>query len=105
MISKRASKIKPSATLKINQIAKKFISEGKDVINLSVGEPDFDTPVAIKEFSKKAIDDGFTKYTESRGMKELREVIVEKFEKENNLKYTPEPVSYTHLTLPTTPYV
>ncbi len=92
MISKRASEIKPSATLTINQIAKKFISDGKDVINLSVGEPDFDTPVAIKEFSKKAIDDGFTKYTESRGIKELREVIVEKLEKENNLKYTPEQI-------------
>lgn len=92
MISERASEIKPSATLTINQTAKKFIAEGKDVVNLSVGEPDFDTPAGIKEFAKKAIDDGFTKYTESRGIKELREVIAEKLEKENNLKYQPDQI-------------
>ena len=92
MISKRAEEIKPSVTLSINQMAKMLISQGKDVVNLSVGEPDFDTPQPIKEFAKKVIDDGFTKYTEDKGIKELREVISEKLLKENNLKYTPEQI-------------
>ncbi len=92
MISKRAEEIKPSATLSINQIAKKLIAEGKNVINFSVGEPDFDTPPAIKEFAKKSIDEGFTKYTDSDGTKELREIISEKLEKENNLKYSSDQI-------------
>ncbi len=92
MISDKARQLRPSATLEINRKAKEMKAKGVDVINLSVGEPDFDTPDPIKEFAIQAIRDGFTKYTEARGTAELRDVICEKLERENGLAYLPEQV-------------
>ncbi|MDD3726165.1 MAG: pyridoxal phosphate-dependent aminotransferase, partial [Candidatus Ratteibacteria bacterium] len=92
MISEKAKNIKPSATLTINKKAKELKAKGIDVINLSVGEPDFDTPRIIKEYAIKAIRDGFTKYTDAAGIPELREAISEKLQKENGLSYSPSQI-------------
>lgn len=87
LISKRVQKVKPSATLALVAKASELKAQGKDVISLSVGEPDFDTPDHIKNAAKKAIDQGKTKYTPVPGTPELRKAIVEKFKKENGLDY------------------
>ena len=92
MISDRVRQIKPSATLEINRKARELKARGVDVINLSVGEPDFDTPDPVKEYAVQAIRDGFTKYTEASGNPELRKAISEKLEKENGLSYSPEQI-------------
>lgn len=91
-LSERVNLIKPSATMSLNRKVKEMKAKGINVINFTVGEPDFDTPEIIKEYANKAIKDGFTKYTEEKGIKELREAICEKLEKENNLKYGPEEI-------------
>ncbi|MCM8803972.1 MAG: pyridoxal phosphate-dependent aminotransferase [Candidatus Omnitrophica bacterium] len=91
-ISERTKLLKPSATLYLNRKAKEMKMKGFDIINLTVGEPDFDTPWEIKEYAIKAIKDGYTKYTEEKGLKELREAICEKLEKENNLNYDLEEI-------------
>jgi len=88
-ISKRVSVISPSVTLAITAKAKKMEQEGIDVIGFGAGEPDFDTPVHIKEAAKKALDEGFTKYTPASGMRELKEAICKKFKDDNNLDYSP----------------
>jgi aspartate aminotransferase len=72
--------------------AKKLIAEGVDVVNLSVGEPDFDTPETAKAGGRAAIDQGFTKYTPAAGIMELREAIAEKLRRENGLDYTAEEI-------------
>ncbi len=92
MIAEKVKRLKPSATLEINRKAKELKAKGVDVINLSVGEPDFDTPDPVKESAIQAIRDGFTKYTEVNGIPELKKVISEKLEKENGLSYSPEQV-------------
>lgn len=89
MISKKISQITPSLTLGITSKVKKMKEEGIDVIGFGAGEPDFDTPIHIKEAAKKAIDQGFTKYTPSSGIQELKDAICEKFKKDNNLNYLP----------------
>jgi aspartate aminotransferase len=91
-IATRLDKIKPSATLALAAKAQEMKAQGKDVIGLSVGEPDFDTPDFIKAGAKAAIDKGQTKYTPVPGTIELRKAICEKFKHENNLTYTPEQV-------------
>lgn len=91
-MSKRISQIKPSATLSITAKAKKMKAEGVNVIGFGAGEPDFDTPINIKQAAKKAIDDGFTKYTPASGIKELKEAIRKKFKNDNNLDYSPEEI-------------
>ena len=91
-ISKRISSISPSPTLAITAKAKKMQAEGINVIGFGAGEPDFDTPVNIKQAAKKAIDNGFTKYTPTSGIKELKEAICKKFQKDNNLAYSPEEI-------------
>jgi len=87
-LAERLDKINPSSTLAITSKAKKLKSEGFDVVNLAAGEPDFDTPDFIKEAAIEAINKGFTKYTPSTGVIELRKAISEKFKKDNNLNYT-----------------
>ncbi|KJJ85680.1 aspartate aminotransferase [Candidatus Omnitrophus magneticus] len=84
---KKIESIKPSDTLDITARAKAMIKEGKDIVILAAGEPDFDTPDIIKESAIKAIKDGFTKYTPSAGTVSLREAIRQKLKKENNLDY------------------
>ena len=85
--SQRTSKIQPSATIAISAKAKSLKEEGKNIINFSAGEPDFDTPENIKKVAIKAINDGQTKYTPVNGTKELRNAIIKKFNKENNLQF------------------
>lgn len=92
LISKKISLISPSATLAITAKAKQMKQDGIDVIGFGAGEPDFDTPVHIKDAAKKAIDEGFTKYTPASGIKELKEVICIKLKKDNNLDYSPEEI-------------
>ena len=86
-LTKRATSIKPSPTLAITAKANKMKAEGIDVVGFGAGEPDFDTPENIKEAGIKAIKSGFTKYTPSAGIDDLKDAIIEKFNKENNLKY------------------
>jgi aspartate aminotransferase len=92
MLSDRASKIKPSPTLAMDAKAKAMKAEGIDIVNFGVGEPDFDTPDNIKEAAIKAIRDGFTKYTPVGGIDPLKDAIIEKFRKDNNLDYTRDEV-------------
>lgn len=91
-LSKRVSSIGPSPTLGITAKAKKMRAEGIDVIGFGAGEPDFDTPVNIKEAAKKAIDAGFTKYTPASGIPELKVAICEKLKRDNDLDYEPEEI-------------
>jgi len=84
----RIISLNQSSTLKITALTKKLEQEGKDVINFAAGEPDFDTPSFIKDAAKQAIDNGFTKYTPSRGTIQLREKIAEKLQQENNIPAT-----------------
>ncbi|RZN63370.1 pyridoxal phosphate-dependent aminotransferase [Methanonatronarchaeum sp. AMET6-2] len=94
-ISRRVRGIESSATLKMADLAKELRREGEDVISLGVGEPDFDTPSNIKECSKKALDEGFVHYTESKGIPELRELLSEKLERDNGVDKTPEEIILT----------
>ena len=87
-IAKRVSDIIESVTLRITSKAKLMASEGVDVVNFAAGEPDFDTPMHIKAAAMEAIKCGFTKYTPSSGMQELREAISKKFKKDNSLEYS-----------------
>ena len=87
MFSKVASSIEPSVTLAISAKAKAMKAKGEDVIGFGAGEPDFDTPVSIKEKAKEAIDKGLTKYTPASGMLKLKEVVAKKFKEDNNLEY------------------
>ena len=87
MLSLRAGRIKPSATLAIDAKAKAMKASGIDIVNFGVGEPDFDTPANIKEAAIKAIRDGFTKYTPVGGIDSLKEAIRDKLRKDNNLEY------------------
>ncbi len=92
MISKRVSGIKPSATLSVSAKAKAMIKAGEDVAAFTAGEPDFDTPKHIKEAAKKAIDEGFTKYTPVPGIPELRQAVADKLKKDSNLDYSKEDI-------------
>lgn len=89
MISKRAKAISPSLTLSITAQAKLMKKEGKDVISFGAGEPDFDTPDYIKEAAYEAIRSGFTKYTPTSGIPELKKAICNKLKKDNGLDYVP----------------
>ncbi len=86
-LSTRVQRIKPSTTLTISARAEELQAAGKNIINLSIGEPDFDTPEHIKAAAVKALQDGHTKYTAVEGIKALRQAIVAKFSRENNLTY------------------
>lgn len=86
-LAARVLNIAESVTLAVTSKAKKMVREGIDVVNFAAGEPDFDTPDHIKAAAIKAINEGFTKYTPSSGMIELREAISHKFKKDNNLDY------------------
>lgn len=86
-LAQRIQRIKPSPTLAVSARAEELQAQGKPIINLSVGEPDFDTPEHIKEAAIKAIRDGHTKYTAVDGIKGLKQAIVDKFQRENRLNY------------------
>jgi aspartate aminotransferase len=91
-ISNRVASLTPSLTLAISAIAKQMKADGLDVVGFGAGEPDFDTPEHIKDAATKALKDGFTKYTPSSGVMELREAIAEKFQRENGLTYSPSQI-------------
>ena len=85
MLANRLSKIKPSPTIAVSNMASEMKASGKDVIGLGAGEPDFDTPEHIKEAAYKAIKDGKTKYTAVDGIPELKDAIANKFKSENDI--------------------
>ncbi len=91
-LSKRVMGISESETLAINARSAEFKAQGIDVVNFAAGEPDFDTPQHIKDAAKKAIDEGFTKYTPTPGTAELKKAICEKLKKDQSLDYGPEHV-------------
>ena len=92
-LSDRLNSLSPSATLAMSQKSNELKAQGVDVINLSVGEPDFNTPDHIKEAAKKAVDDNFSRYSPVPGYPALRNAIVEKLKKENGLEYTAAQIS------------
>ena len=89
-IAERAAGIQPSITMAITTLANQLKKEGKPVIGMSAGEPDFDTPDAIKAAGKKSIDEGKTKYTAASGITELKQAIVDKLKTDNQLDYALE---------------
>lgn len=91
-ISDRVQSLSPSQTLAMSQKSNELKAQGVDVINLSVGEPDFNTPDNIKEAAKRAIDENFSFYTPVPGYMSLRKAIVRKLKEENGLDYTPEQI-------------
>jgi aspartate aminotransferase len=86
----RVERVEPSATLAISNKAAELEAEGKDVVDLSVGEPDFDTPENIKDAAKDALDAGHTGYTSSNGIPELKDAIAEKLHDDGLTQYGPE---------------
>ncbi|MFZ2356288.1 MAG: pyridoxal phosphate-dependent aminotransferase [Candidatus Omnitrophota bacterium] len=91
-LAERLKKVNPSSTLGITSKAKKLKAEGVDVVSLAAGEPDFDTPDFIKDAAIEAIKSGFTKYTPTTGILELKNAICEKFKKDNSLEYNPNQI-------------
>jgi aspartate aminotransferase len=87
------NRIQPSATIAVSTKARQLKAQGRDIISLSAGEPDFDTPQNIKDAAKRALDEGKTKYTDVDGIPELKAAIVAKFKRENGLDYKPSNVS------------
>ena len=83
-LAKRLDAVKPSPTLAITAKAKELKAKGIDVVGFGAGEPDFDTPVAIKDAAKKALDQGFTKYTPTAGIQPLREAIAARVAREHH---------------------
>jgi aspartate aminotransferase len=88
LIAERITRLAESETLQMAQMSREMKAKGFDIIDLSLGEPDFDTPQHIKDAAKKAIDEGYTKYTPVSGYLELRQAIANKFKRDNQLDYT-----------------
>ena len=88
-LSNRLQRLAPSATLAMSQKSSEMKAQGIDVINMSVGEPDFNTPDHIKQEAKLAIDENYSKYSPVPGYPALRQAIARKLERENHLRYTP----------------
>lgn len=91
-LSERLNRLAPSATLAMSQKSSEMKAQGIDVINMSVGEPDFNTPEPIKEAAKKAIDENYSRYSPVPGYPDLRKAIVSKLKNENDLDYTTDEV-------------
>ena len=91
-ISSRAASLAPSLTLAISAKAKELRAAGEDVIGFGAGEPDFDTPQHIKDAATQALADGFTKYTPSSGIPELRQAVADKFHRDYKVEYEPSQV-------------
>ena len=92
-LSQAVNRVQPSATIAVTTKAAELRRQGRDVIGLGAGEPDFDTPDHVKEAAIQAIHDGKTKYTPADGIPELKEAICAKFKRDNGLDYTPEQVN------------
>ncbi|MFN5518271.1 MAG: aminotransferase class I/II-fold pyridoxal phosphate-dependent enzyme, partial [Bacteroidota bacterium] len=91
-LADRIARLTESETLQMAKLSRSLKAEGRDIIDLSLGEPDFDTPAFIKDAAKKAIDEGYTKYTPVAGYLDLREAIVKKLKRDNGLDYNPEQI-------------
>ena len=91
-LSDRINNLAESQTLAMTKKSRELQAQGKDIINLSIGEPDFDTPQFIKDAAKEAIDNNFTHYTPVAGYLDLRKAISEKFKRDNNLSYSAEQI-------------
>ncbi len=91
-LAERVGRIKPSTTIAVSMLAAELRAQGRDVIGLGAGEPDFDTPAHIKQAAQAAIEAGFTKYTAVDGTAELKAAIIEKFRRDNGLDYRPSQV-------------
>ena len=91
-VSDRINKLSESATLAMARMSRELKEQGKDVISLSLGEPDFDTPEFIKEAAKEAIDNNFSHYTPVPGILDLRKSICKKFKRDNHLEYTEDQI-------------
>src|SRR6188472_4709330 len=91
-ISERAAQLSPSLTLSIDSKAKAMKAEGIDICGFGAGEPDFDTPEHIKAAAIAALEGGFTKYTPSSGLPELRQAIADKLAADNNIGYKPSQI-------------
>lgn len=91
-LSDRVNDLEESATLAMAARSRELKNQGKDIISLSLGEPDFHTPDFIKEAGKKAIDDNFSTYMPVQGYQDLRESICLKFKRDNGLIYTPDQI-------------
>ncbi|MEZ4928057.1 MAG: pyridoxal phosphate-dependent aminotransferase [Saprospiraceae bacterium] len=92
LLSNRVQNLAESETLKMARMARELKAQGHDVISLSLGEPDFDTPDHIKEAAYQALKDGYTKYTPVSGLQELTKAVSEKFKRDNNLDYRPDQI-------------
>ena len=92
ILSDRINRLSPSATLAMSQRSSELKAQGVDIINMSVGEPDFNTPDHIKDAAKKAIDDNYTRYSPVPGYPELKKAIVNKLKNENNLEYSADQI-------------
>ncbi|MGE3711046.1 MAG: aminotransferase class I/II-fold pyridoxal phosphate-dependent enzyme, partial [Hyphomicrobiaceae bacterium] len=92
-IADSLNRIQPSATLAVTSKALELTAQGKDIISLAAGEPDFDTPEHIKEAAIKAMREGRTKYTNVDGIPELKAAVAAKFKRENGLDYKPSQIS------------
>ncbi|KFI33988.1 aspartate aminotransferase [Haematobacter missouriensis] len=92
-LSETLDRVKPSPTIAVSNLARELAAQGRDIIGLSQGEPDFDTPENIKNAAKRAIDEGKTKYTAVDGIPELKKAICAKFERENGLSYKPSQIT------------
>jgi len=95
MLSQRARSLKPSPTLAISAKEKELRAQGLDIVGFGAGEPDFDTPIHIKKAAIDAILDGYTKYTPAAGSEELKDAIIAKFKKDNDLEYKRDEVIVT----------
>ncbi|MDR1035303.1 MAG: pyridoxal phosphate-dependent aminotransferase [Deltaproteobacteria bacterium] len=94
-LAQRTLNVKPSPTLTLDAEVKAMKARGRKIVNLGVGEPDFETPDFIKEAAIKAVRDGFTRYTPSEGVLELREAVAAKFRRDNGLEYSPQEIVIT----------
>ena len=92
-IADSLNRIQPSATIAVSTKARQLAAQGRDIVSLSAGEPDFDTPQNIKDAAKRALDEGKTKYTDVDGIPELKAAIAAKFKRDNGLDYKPSQVS------------
>jgi len=91
-VSQRVKQIKPSPTLSVNAKANALKASGADILNFSVGEPDFDTPLHVREAGKAAIDEGFTRYTAVPGIPALREAIAQRYAEDKGWQYEPDQI-------------
>ena len=91
-LAERLSRISEPQTIKMAKLSRELKAQGIDIVDLSIGEPDFDTPVHIREAAKKAIDEGFTHYTPVAGFADLKQAVAKKLLRDNGLEYTPDQI-------------